>query len=196
MDQCRSTRVVDHYLLPLWIALCAFSVAAAILWSTPVQAQAEPAPAPDSACRLCHGDTEDSITLPSGETLPLSVEMETLDTSVHGIHAAQPVYCFDCHRTQERYQFPHDDNPAQDLAEFQAEIAANCENCHTSAELHNPGHLQARDKEAIPNCVDCHGGHAVEATASMRADPIGACTELPFDPDRPSGAGRPRRDRG
>ena len=115
------------------------------------------------------------FVLPSGEALTLTVDLETLDNSVHGVHADQPVYCTDCHQTRQRYQYPHGENPAQDLDEYQAEIAQNCEQCHTSAEIHNPGHLQAEDATDLPNCVDCHGGHAVAPADVMRADPVGTC---------------------
>ena len=114
-------------------------------------------------------------TLPSGETLPLGIDLDELENSVHGIHAAESVYCSDCHADRRGYRYPHEPNPAEDLGEFRAEISENCERCHTTLESHNPGHLLATDNPYIPVCADCHGGHDVEPVEAMAADPIGTC---------------------
>jgi hypothetical protein len=162
----------------------------------PVQ---EPAPASgpavsgaanDQACRLCHVDMTGTLTLPSGEELGLGVDLTALNDSVHGQHAAQQMACTDCHSDRQRYQYPHEPPPAQTLAEYRDFAAQSCERCHVSAELHNPGHLQALQAEmqasglegaaalaqtALPNCVDCHGSHAVIPAADLYAAPIAFC---------------------
>jgi hypothetical protein len=134
--------------------------------------------APDQACRLCHGDSTATKTLPSGEVLQAGIDLAVLDNSVHGTHALAAVYCTDCHQPRQRYQFPHAENPAQTLHDFESEIASNCQSCHISIELHNPGHLQAQragTNENLPNCVDCHGGHDVAATDLIYSDPVAYC---------------------
>ncbi|MFO7635555.1 MAG: cytochrome c3 family protein [Caldilinea sp.] len=117
------------------------------------------------------------MALPSGEVIHAGIDLDMLDQSVHGMGAAAPVYCTDCHGPRQRYQYPHGENPAQDMAEYQDEVSQNCEQCHTSALLHNPGHLQADDISNLPNCVDCHGGHNVAPVAAMQADPVGTCQQ-------------------
>ncbi|MGL4649593.1 MAG: cytochrome c3 family protein, partial [Caldilineaceae bacterium] len=144
--------------------------------------QVQSGPRPDQACRLCHVDSTAVKTLPSGETLNAGVDLAQLDASVHGIHAAQDGaagYCTDCHQPKQRYQYPHAENPAQTLHEFEIELSGNCESCHVAAELHNPGHLQAlragADPAALPVCADCHGGHDVEPSETLEADTTAFC---------------------
>jgi hypothetical protein len=94
------------------------AILCALLWSQTARAQDLTQPAPDAACKLCHVDNEEVYTLPSGETLDLGVDLAVLDASMHGVHAQAPVYCTDCHSDRQRYQYPHEPNPAQDLVEF------------------------------------------------------------------------------
>ena len=147
----------------------------ALLLSQPAHAQEVGQPPPDAACKLCHVDSTATYTFTSGETLAVGVDLATLDQSVHGVHAEASIYCTDCHSDRQRYQYPHGPNPAQDLAEFQADIAQSCEQCHATAEVHNPGHLLAEDTTNLPNCVDCHGGHDVPPAATLMADPVATC---------------------
>ncbi len=132
-------------------------------------------PGPDSACILCHEDSDAALDLPSGETIHAGIDLSVLAGSVHGVGALEPVRCLDCHRDVQRYQYPHAPNPAQTLAEFSAEIADNCERCHAPSELHNPGHEGVTDNPNLPTCVDCHGGHDAEPTDAMAAAPIVTC---------------------
>jgi nitrate/TMAO reductase-like tetraheme cytochrome c subunit len=127
---------------------------------------------------LCHADLTGSLELPSGEMLELSIDLAGLTGSVHGQHAAQQLACTDCHTDRQRYQYPHAPPPAQNLEEYRADAAQNCERCHVSAELHNPGHLQAVQTGTnanLPNCVDCHGSHEVIPAQEMYAAPIAFC---------------------
>jgi predicted CXXCH cytochrome family protein len=134
---------------------------------------------PDQACRLCHVDSTAVMTLPSGETLEARVDLTELQNSVHGQHAAAAVYCTDCHQPRVRYQFPHEPNPAETLHDFSREIAGNCESCHMSAELHNPGHMDSlragADPATLPACTDCHGGHDVEPSEVLETDTTTFC---------------------
>lgn len=157
-------------LLSLLLLLCACWLGSTAV----VHAQDGSAP-PDAACILCHGDKTETLTLPSGETLNLGIDLAALAQSSHGQHAAEALYCTDCHQSRQRYLYPHAPNPAQNLADFIAEIEQNCEQCHTPLSLHNPGHLHAEDKSKLPGCTDCHGGHDATSTAAMEADPIASC---------------------
>lgn len=137
---------------------------------------------PDSACRMCHANSTRSLTLPSGEVINAGIDLAVLEDSMHGIHASQDaadVYCTDCHQPRQRYLYPHEPTPAQTLHDFSSEISANCESCHVSAELHNPGHLQAlrsgADPATLPTCTDCHGGHDVGSSEALVTDGTAFC---------------------
>lgn len=159
----------------LLVAIGGLFFGAGILWPNAVHAEELPPPPPDTACKLCHVGNQGELTLASGEVITLGVDLQELEQSVHGEHAASDVYCTDCHRPRTHYLFPHEELTAQSLHEFEANVAQSCEQCHTSSELHNPGHLLAEDKDNLPNCVDCHGGHDVAPLEVTNADPIAFC---------------------
>lgn len=130
-------------------------------------------PPPDTACKDCHLNNSSQFTLPSGESLPVGVNSDQLAHSVHGA-ANPPVYCTDCHTAAE-YQFPHPPNPAQNRAEFAANVAQNCQKCHASLQKHNPGHVLARDNPNVPTCANCHGGHDIASASTLAAQPVAFC---------------------
>lgn len=159
------------------IAILALLIAAVVAavwvsWSPPVVAAVPP---PDSACIMCHVGNEAEIVLPSGEVIPVGIDLTVLESSVHGTHAAADVNCTDCHRGRERYLYPHEPNPAETYHEFRSEISQNCEQCHMPLERHNPGHLLAEDTAGLPTCTDCHGGHDVAPVETWASDPIATC---------------------
>ncbi len=166
MDQRRRARILGVRLLATVSVLFAIAIFGLLGLSQPAVVLAAQPP-PDSACIGCHGDRTDMMTLPSGEEMPLGVDLMALDQSVHGMHSAEDVYCTDCHRGAQRYRFPHEPNPAETLQEFSADVSQNCQRCHESSEVHNPGHLMAEDKEGLPTCTDCHGGHEAEPVDAM-----------------------------
>ena len=174
MDQRRRARVLGALLLTTLAGLSALGFFGRFGILQPADALAAQPP-PDSACIGCHGDRTDMMTLPSGEEMPLGVDLVALDQSVHGMHSGEEVYCTDCHSGARRYRFPHEPDPAETLQEFSADVSQNCQRCHEPIELHNPGHLMAEDKEGLPTCSDCHGGHEAEPVDAMQADPVGTC---------------------
>lgn len=131
-------------------------------------------PPPDSACRLCHTDTDETLALPDGEELSLGIDPTIIDASVHGGHSPE-IGCTDCHRPHEEYLYPHTAAQPESRTAFLAKVAESCSSCHLPADQHNPGHLGVLDNSNIPNCVDCHGGHDATSAASMAADPVGTC---------------------
>jgi predicted CXXCH cytochrome family protein len=146
-------------------------------------AQAQGPNDPDFACISCHSEDGDlePITLPSGETLVLQIATDILENSVHGSHfssldgADGGVNCIDCHQNRNQYRFPHEPNPAQNRAEFNADIAPACESCHVSLQEHNPGHLYS-DNPNVPTCTDCHSsGHDIAPASVFEADPVATC---------------------
>lgn len=171
MDQCRRSAVGARQTVILLAG--GLAIALLVLWARPLRAQ-ESAP-PDSACKECHVGNEGQVTLASGDTLTLDVNLDTLMQSVHGAQSAQPVYCTDCHNDRQRYLYPHAPTTEQNRAEFRAQTSQSCQQCHKSLEVHNPGHLLARNQENLPTCADCHGGHTTAPVAAMKADPVGTC---------------------
>ncbi|HRW03961.1 MAG TPA: cytochrome c3 family protein [Caldilineaceae bacterium] len=131
-------------------------------WAAPVSAQTPP----NLPCRGCHGDNQRSLTLPSGETLPLLVSLDALDDSAHSYLNETPVSCTDCHSDAGRYRYPHATNPAQTARGYVEAAAENCEGCHYP---HNPFHEDppADESLTLPTCVDCHGAHDVAPLAEL-----------------------------
>ncbi len=115
-------------------------------------------------CLLCHSQPGRTWTLPSGETLSLTVDAHMLADSVHGTKSSKGALdCADCHTDQ---RFPHKPEPAQTIREFQIERYQSCKNCHEKeytksqdsvhAAAINSGTLEAA------TCVDCHGSHDIQ----------------------------------
>jgi predicted CXXCH cytochrome family protein len=131
-------------------------------------------PDPDVACRLCHGDSAEVVTFPSGETLPVGVDLEMLGNSAHGTHAGEALACTDCHQAAD-YQFPHTPPEAEDLRGYEIAGSATCERCHQ--EPHITGHAGAESDFPVV-CTDCHGSHDVLTKDQWRAgEGTAACVE-------------------
>ena len=139
----------------------------------PVQAQST-----DISCRGCHGGNQRSLTLSSGETLPLLVELDKLDSSPHSSLSEAAVSCLNCHENDTRYQYPHLTNPAHDYKEFVAAVSGQCQDCHYA---HQPFH----DEEALgaesPTCVDCHGSHDIAAIDDLAESMPARCVTCHTD---------------
>ncbi len=157
----------------IWIVVSQLILLTYLIAAPPVSADGPP---PDYACRSCHVGDEREITLPSDETLSVGVDVMALGQSAHGSHLDEAVYCTDCHRSQARYLYPHQPNPAQTRLEFTADVSQTCQRCHEPRQKHNPGHLTAEANPNLPICTDCHsGGHAIESAESLAADPVATC---------------------
>ncbi len=129
----------------------------------------------DQACQLCHSDTDAVVTLPSGDEVPVQVDLALLAQSVHGDAADIPLACADCHQTINDYQFPHTPLTATDLRDFQLGKSADCQRCHVQPHLTSHPEAEADNYVA---CVDCHGGHDVQPAASWHeAGGTATCTE-------------------
>ena len=122
---------------------------------------AQPAAGPDSqACLGCHSAPGQTVTLPSGEPLSISVDSQVLEQSVHG---EEGLACLDCHPGNT--QIPHPPVTAQTRRDYVLQRYTACAECHadkyqaTLDSVHQValagGNLQA----AV--CTDCHGAHDV-----------------------------------
>ena len=137
-----------------------------VVWELAQDDTAVPHPTADFACRTCHSSTDAEIEFPSGETLPVQVDMEILAQSVHGDEAENPLACFDCHQTINDYQYPHTPVEAVDFRDYQIQRSDTCERCHQEPHLTNhPG-----KEAALPvTCTDCHGSHEVQTAETWES---------------------------
>jgi predicted CXXCH cytochrome family protein len=140
------------------------------------EATATPLPTPpgprDVQCRGCHDEMTRALTLPSGETLPLHVDLTTLDTSPHSSrHLDNPIACTGCHQNQTDYRFPHVKPAAHTLDEYRVGAASSCESCHyPHLPFHDFEEAQAAGDEAkLPLCTECHGSHAISRVSEILA---------------------------
>ncbi|HSM55781.1 MAG TPA: cytochrome c3 family protein [Candidatus Sulfomarinibacteraceae bacterium] len=115
----------------------------------------------DEYCLACHSLPDRSMTLDSGETLPLTVDEERFHDSVHGLdNPWQPLNCTDCHTD---YEYPHDPVVADTRREYTLERVDTCERCHEPKfeETMDSVHREALERgvEEAAVCTDCHGAH-------------------------------------
>jgi predicted CXXCH cytochrome family protein len=119
------------------------------------------------SCLACHGDPELTMTLPSGETQTLFVDIEVFTASVHG----DKLSCTDCHR--DMTEIPHETKPFRTLREFTVAYHEQCKRCHfdnyarTLDSVHQSA--VARGDTTAPLCVDCHGAHDIRPPSSPRS---------------------------
>lgn len=122
---------------------------------------AEARQAPDvDTCLGCHADTTLAVSLPSGETRSLYVNIDAFRASVHG----NKLSCTDCH--QDMTEIPHASRPFRSLREFTVAYYEQCKRCHFAnyTKTLDSVHYQslARGDKTAPVCVDCHGAHDIK----------------------------------
>lgn len=121
----------------------------------------------NATCLGCHSNAGLSVTLASGEVLPLSVDPQVYNASVHG---AAGLTCVSCHTNIDGY--PHPKLTAGDRRSFQLERYQQCQSCHAdqySAALdsNHARELAAGNRNAAI-CTDCHGAHNISNPSSPR----------------------------
>jgi predicted CXXCH cytochrome family protein len=135
--------------------------------SAPTRQAPPPSPPDVDTCLGCHSDRSMSVTLPSGETRALYVDLDALRKSVHG----NKLSCTDCH--QDMTSTPHDARPFQTKRDFTLAYYEQCKRCHfanytkTLDSVHFKA-LERRDRMA-PTCVDCHGAHDIAPSHKPKA---------------------------
>ena len=135
--------------------------------SAPTRQTPPPSPPDVDTCLSCHSDRNMSVTLPSGETRALYVDLDALRQSVHG----NKLSCTDCH--QDMTSMPHDARPFQTKRDFTLAYYEQCKRCHfanytkTLDSVHFKA-LERRDRMA-PTCVDCHGAHDIAPSHKPKA---------------------------
>jgi predicted CXXCH cytochrome family protein len=112
-------------------------------------------------CLSCHSQPGLTLTFQNGDVLPLTIDAETFNTSVHGQgNPWQPLDCTDCHG---KYIYPHEGFVAGSEREYHLNRYTFCGKCH---ERNYALSLDGVHGEAIVNgqreaavCTDCHGAH-------------------------------------
>ncbi len=135
-------------------------------------------PPTDAACRSCHNGSTAVIVFPSGEELPVAVDLAAFDASVHGVSSAAetgaPVGCNGCH-PPAAYQFPHPPVAEPDLRAYMLTRSEDCVRCHEPHLTAHPGpewsggYDPAASESGISVvCTDCHGNHEVQPAEVWR----------------------------
>jgi predicted CXXCH cytochrome family protein len=123
-------------------------------------------------CLGCHAQPDMQTTLPSGEVLNLTFDVDAFDSSVHG---SFDIPCVLCHT--DISPFPHDPITSVDSRAFTLERSDACLGCHLDeyAGAADNVHAAARENghpEAAV-CTDCHGAHDT-------AKPVAHSAEVPL----------------
>lgn len=128
----------------------------------------------DQSCRSCHGSTSEIVILPSGEEMPVHVDLAAFDASVHGAAADPRVGCDGCH-SPATYQFPHPPVQLPDLRSYVLAQSQTCVRCHDPHLTAHPGpewsggydeSLSAAGIGVV--CTDCHGSHEVQTAEAWQ----------------------------
>jgi hypothetical protein len=162
-----------------------FPLATAILLMgisfSPVFAEPDEPGIGNETCLNCHGQPGLSLTLENGESLPLHVDRETYNDSVHG---AAGYACVQCHT--EVGDFPHSEFSADSRRDAAVQLYSSCQRCH-SGEYQRAGDsahseaIEAGNLEAAI-CTDCHGAHSAKRLTNRETGEIlaEARTEIPL----------------
>jgi predicted CXXCH cytochrome family protein len=147
--------------------------AAALLLVATVAAAAIPAEQED--CLGCHTDPKETITLASGEKLPLSIDQEAFTRSVHG----ENLRCTDCH-SDKTSDHATGEVKFKSRREVTRAYYEQCKGCHfanytkTLDGVHYAVMSKGNPKAAM--CVDCHGAHDISRPAQPRTRISDTCS--------------------
>ena len=150
------TRARPRQLLSRWLAAAGVALLLMLAWAATVSADQ-----PDNqVCLGCHSTPGLTTTLPSGEILPLTVDPQVYNASVHGTIGQA---CVACHTNISGY--PHPKLTASDRRDFQLERYTQCQTCHQeqynqTLDSNHARALAAGNRQAAI-CTDCHGAHDI-----------------------------------
>lgn len=138
------------------------------------QPDAHPPTSASTSCRSCHGDTDAEVVFPSGESVPVQVDLAALDASAHGPANDVFIGCDGCH-TGADYRFPHPPVEAFDWRAFEIEQSETCVRCHSPHLTAHPGpewsggyDPGASESGMSVVCTDCHGDHMVQTVEAWQ----------------------------
>ncbi|MGD9093754.1 MAG: cytochrome c3 family protein [Anaerolineales bacterium] len=154
---------MKHKLLIIALGLVVLFAAGLVLKVDSASAQTNPPPEPGIAnedCLVCHGQPDQQTTLPSGETLYLTVDPVEYTSSSHGLAGYA---CVQCHTDISEY--PHPETEDITRRDVTLRLNESCARCHAEKfdkaldSVHGAA-LNAGNQEAAV-CTDCHGAHNV-----------------------------------
>jgi predicted CXXCH cytochrome family protein len=125
-------------------------------------------------CLSCHSDTDKRVTFPSGEEMPLNVDSNEYDNSIHGKGGYA---CVQCHTNIVSY--PHPEVTSQTRRDFTLELNQTCANCHnwaydpTKTGVHQLAQAHGNKEAAV--CTDCHTAHNVQPLDQPRTKITQTC---------------------
>jgi len=165
-----------------WVTVPTIFLIALVLHLYPQgQAQAEdgfPQPIPESgsneSCLSCHSNPDLELTLPSGESLSLTISEDALQQS---IHQQLGIDCRGCHPEIDGY--PHPEIDYSNHRELSRSLFMACQVCHavnydkTLDSMH--GQIAAKGNLDAPICTDCHGTHDIRPPDQPRSLISGTC---------------------
>jgi len=131
--------------------------------------------ASNESCLQCHGQSDLMMTLAGGETLPLYIDKQLYQASVHG----DTLLCTDCHTSIAG--FPHPQLNITSRRDYNIAQYELCQRCHfdnytkTLDSIHYQM-LASGDLNA-PLCTDCHDAHAVTPPSQPRAKISQTCSQ-------------------
>lgn len=147
--------------LPILIALSVLIFSRVFVEGEAASGDTQPRADIPEECLACHGDSDLTLTLPSGEELSLYISDEALERS---IHENLGISCDSCH--PEITGYPHPPIEYETTRELSRNLYLACEVCHSNnyeetldsmhAEIAEAGHPEA------PVCTDCHGTHDIQ----------------------------------
>lgn len=146
-----------------WIILGLFAAALIGLFSlilTDASRAEELEQGTEEYCLSCHSNPDLSMTLPSGEQLPLTISPEEIK---EGVHSPLGIECQACHTDISTY--PHPDIEYDTKRELSRLYYLSCRKCHSENYEETQDSMHAEAAEAgnlnAPICTDCHGAHVV-----------------------------------
>jgi predicted CXXCH cytochrome family protein len=155
----KENKFLNVRFLPLLLLVMVVLIAAGFWFVSPVAAQDGTGDEPsNAACLACHAEASTPMELPNGELLSIQISVDSFGNSVHG---RNEVSCVTCHT--DISGFPHPENTAATLKEYQLQYLDTCAECHeeqasqTQDSIH--GMLLAAGNENAPTCMDCHNPH-------------------------------------
>jgi nitrate/TMAO reductase-like tetraheme cytochrome c subunit len=151
------------------IMVIAFGLLLALgIWISPSgnqQVQAAPAPfpvaqgtIPNETCLGCHNQVNMTTNMPNGDVLPLTIDGQKFNDSVHGENT---ISCVSCHVNITG--FPHPPKTAESQRAFTLENYTTCKQCHISQyertldSAHQKALAGGNTNAAV--CTDCHNPH-------------------------------------
>jgi len=124
--------------------------------------------ADNSLCFSCHTKEGFSVELDSGEILPLTVDQEAFESSVHG---ENDVACAACH--VDTSSFPHPERTTETLRDVTLKYSATCAQCHTDQSaktmdsVHQKAFSEGNQNAAV--CADCHDPHTQQRLTDLES---------------------------